>query len=301
MAGQHEQGAVAVQLQQRVAHHIARRDDVGVARDLLPHRGAVLGLRKGAGQHQFFVRVGFQIALHQIQRALFRRDAAHIQNVAPGFQPVFFANQVAGQRLAHLHRIGDEDGGTIVLLLKIVPLALRQHHQIIRILCGHPLTQLQVGAGKAAPLVHLPVQPVHGAHRVLAEQLGDHQRHRWADGVVVDHIAVPRQGVKGGQERIDHGIQRRLLKGKDAAGLHALGRVNIVPLLQAAVVHRDLIAAPDQAGCQPADHDFHTTRTGREVLVPDHCHLHTKISLSVTAFAAVLPVVAGRLLCATQL
>ena len=301
MAGQHEQGAVAVQLQQRVAHHIARRDDVGVARDLLLHRGAVLGLRKGAGQHQFFVRVGFQIALHQVQRALFRRDAAHIQNVAPGFQPVFFANQVAGQRLAHLHRIGDEDGGTIVLLLKIVPLALRQHHQIIRILCGHPLTQLQVGAGKAAPLVHLPVQPVHGAHRVLAEQLGDHQRHRWADGVVVDHIVVPRQGVKGGQERIDHGIQRRLLKGKDAAGLHALGRVNIVPLLQAAVVHCDLITAPDQAGCQPADHDFHTTRTGREVLVPDHCHLHTKISLSVTAFAAVLPVVAGRLLCATQL
>ena len=198
MAGQHEQGAVAVQLQQRVAHHIARRDDVGVARDLLLHGGAILGLRKGAGQHQFFVRVGFQIALHQVQRALFRRDAAHIQNVAPGFQPVFFANQVAGQRLAHLHRIGDEDGGTIVLLLKIVPLALRQHHQIIRILCGHPLTQLQVGAGKAAPLVHLPVQPVHGAHRVLAEQLGDHQRHRWADGVVVDHIAVPRQGVKGG-------------------------------------------------------------------------------------------------------
>ena len=111
VAGQHEQGAVAVQLQQRVAHHIARRDDVGVARDLLPHRGAVLGLRKGAGQHQFFVRVGFQIALHQVQRTLFRRDAAHIQNVAPGFQPVFFANQVAGQRLAHLHRIGDEDGG----------------------------------------------------------------------------------------------------------------------------------------------------------------------------------------------
>ena len=141
MAGQHEQGTVAVQLQQCVAHHIARRDDVGVARDFLLHRGAVLGLRKGAGQHQFFVRVGFQIAFHQVQRALFRRDAAHIQNVAPGFQPVFFANQVAGQRLAHLHRIGDEDGGTIVLLLKIVPLALRQHHQIIRILCGHTLAQ----------------------------------------------------------------------------------------------------------------------------------------------------------------
>ena len=301
MAGQHEQGAVAVQLQQRVAHHIARRDDVGVARDLLLHRGAVLGLRKGAGQHQFFVRVGFQIALHQVQRALFRRDAAHIQNVAPGFQPVFFANQVAGQRLAHLHCIGDEDGGTIVLLLKIVPLALRQHHQIIRILCGHPLTQLQVGAGKAAPLVHLPVQPVHGAHRMLAEQLGDHQRHRWANGVVVDHIAVPRQGVKGGQERIDHGIQRRLFKRENAAGLHAVRSVNVMPFLQPAVVHGDLIAALDETGCQPADHDLHAARTGREVLVPDHCHLHTKISLSVTAFAAILPVVAGRLLCATQL
>ena len=301
MAGQHEQGAVAVQLQQCVAHHIARRDDVGVARDLLLHRGAVLGLRKGAGQHQFFVRVGFQIALHQVQRALFRRDAAHIQNVAPGFQPVFFANQVAGQRLAHLHRIGDEDGGTIVLLLKIVPLALRQHHQIIRILCGHPLTQLQVGAGKAAPLVHLPVQPVHGAHRVLAEQLGDHQRHRRADGVIMDHIIVPDQRIKSGQERVDHSVQRRLFKRENAAGLHAVRSVNVMPFLQPAVVHGDLIAALDETGCQPADHDFHTTRTGREVLVPDHCHLHTKISLSVTAFAAVLPVVAGRLLCATQL
>ena len=117
----------------------------------------------------------------------------------------------------------------------------------------------------------------------------------------MDHIIVPDQRIKSGQERVDHGIQRRLLKGKDAAGLHALGRVNIVPLLQAAVVHRDLITAPDQADCQPADHDLHAARTGREVLVPDHCHLHTKISLSVTAFAAVLPVVAGRLLCATQL
>ena len=169
--------------------------------------------------------------------------------------------------------IGDQNGLAVIFLQKIVPFRLRKHHQIIRIFCGDPLSQLHVTACKAAPLVYLPVQTVHRTYGVLAEQFSDQQRYAGSDGVVMDHIVAPEQRVKGSQKGVDRGIQRRLLQGKYPPCVNAVHIVHIMVLFQAAVIHGYVIAAFHQTSGQPADHDLYTARATWKILVPDHRHL----------------------------
>ena len=157
MAGQNEQPAIAVKFLQRVAHHIVGHDDIRVILRLLLYCSAIFAVIQRADQYKLFPCLGLAVSLHQIQRALFRRDAPHIQDVLSPRQPVFFPDQAARALFVKADGIGDQYGCTVVFLQKIVPLRLRKHHQIIRIFCGDPLSQLHITACKAAPLVHLPV------------------------------------------------------------------------------------------------------------------------------------------------
>ena len=274
MAGQNEQPAVAVKLLQRVAHHIVGHDDIRVILCLLLYCSAIFAVIQRADQYKLFPCLGLAVALHQIHRALFRRDAPHIQDVLSPLQPVFFPDQAARALFIKSDGIGDQYGCTVVFLQKIVPLRLRKHHQIIRIFCGDPLSQLHVTACKAAPLVHLPIQSVHCTYGVLAEQFGDQQRYTRPDGVVMDHIIAPEQRIKGCQKRIDRGIQCRLLQGKYPPRVNAVHIVHIMVLFQAAVIHGNVIASFHQTSGQPANHDLHTARATWKILVPDHRHLH---------------------------
>ena len=274
MAGQNEQPAVAVKLLQQVAHQIICHDDIRVILCLLLYCSAIFAVVQRTDQHKLFPCIGLAVALHQIQRALFRRDAPHIQDVLSPRQPVFFPDQAARALFIKADGIGDQNRRAAIFLQKIVPLRLRKHHQIIRIFCGDPLSQLHITACKAAPLVHLPVQSVHRTYGVLAEYLSDQQRYAGSNGVVMDHIIAPEQRVKGRQKRVDRGIQCRLLQGKYSPRVNAVHIVHIMVLFQAAVIHSNVIASFHQTSGQPANHDLHTARATRKILVPDHRHLH---------------------------
>ena len=78
VAGQNKQSAVAVKLLQRVAHHIVCHDDIGVILCLLLYCLAIFAVVQRADQHKLFPCLSLAVALHQIHRALFRRDASHI-------------------------------------------------------------------------------------------------------------------------------------------------------------------------------------------------------------------------------
>ena len=274
MAGQNEQAAIAVKLLQQVANQIICHDDIRVILCLLLYRSAIFAVVQRADQHKLFPCIGLAVALHQIQRAFFWRDTPHIQDVLSPLQPVFFPDQTASVPFIKADGIGNQNRRAAIFLQKIVPLRLRKHHQIIRIFCSDPLSQLHVTACKAAPLVHLPVQTVHRTYGALAEQFGDQQRYAGSNGVVMDHIIAPEQRIKGCQKRVDRGIQCRLLQGKHPPCVNAVHIVHIMVLFQAAVIHGHVIAAFHQTSGQPANHDLHTARATRKILVPDHRHLH---------------------------
>ena len=123
MAGQNEQSAIAVQLFQSVAHHIAGVDDIRVALDPLFDLLTIFALGHRAGKHQLFICMGFEVSLYQIQRALFGRNAAHIKDVAFLFQSVFFTDDVAGVRFIEPHCVRDQNRRAVVIFQEIVPLA----------------------------------------------------------------------------------------------------------------------------------------------------------------------------------
>ena len=102
---------------------------------------------------------------------------------------------------------------------------------------------------------------MHRADRMFMEQLCYKQRHRWANGMVVDHIIAAENCVKRCKEGIDRCIQCRFFQRKDPAYMHAIHIINVVPFLKSAIIYCNIIAALHKTCGKRPHNDLHTART----------------------------------------